>query len=57
MIITASSPSLLEHTIKSLQAVFSVKDMGLKSFLGVAISRSPSGFFLTQSAYAEEILE
>jgi hypothetical protein len=58
MIVTASSQSLLFHVINSLQAEFAIKDMGpLKSILGIAISRSSSRFFLTQAAYAKEILE
>ena len=54
MIITA----LLRQVINELQAEFVVKDMGdLHFFLGVEVTRSAGGFHLSQTQYAEELLD
>ncbi|KAJ9565218.1 hypothetical protein OSB04_001184 [Centaurea solstitialis] len=53
IILTASSPSL----ISMLSSEFPMSDLGpLSFFLGIAASRSKSGLFLSQSAFAQEIL-
>jgi hypothetical protein len=58
IILTASSMSLLQATINKLKSEFKIKDMGaLKSFLGVEIRRSSTGFFLSQEKYAEDLLD
>jgi hypothetical protein len=58
MILSASSMELLRHFISSLQSAFAVKDMGpVHYFLGIDVKRTNSGFFLSQSSYALEVLE
>jgi hypothetical protein len=58
MILSASSPALLQQLFKQLQSSFTVKDMGdLRYFLGVEVQRSAHGFFLSQSKYTHEVLE
>jgi hypothetical protein len=58
MILSASSNQLLQYITQHLRSEFAVKDIGpLRSFLGVDITRTSSGFFLSQAAYAEEILD
>jgi hypothetical protein len=58
MILTASSQRFLQATVAKLKSEFAVKDMGsLKFFLGVDIRRSPSGFFLSQEKYTEDLLD
>lgn len=58
MILSASSPELLQHFITSLQSALAVKDMGpIHYFLGVEVKRTKEGFFLSQSSYALDILE
>ncbi|XP_039780498.1 uncharacterized mitochondrial protein AtMg00810-like [Panicum virgatum] len=58
MIITDSSSALLQRIIAELQAEFALKDMGnLHFFLGVEVTRSASGFHLSQAQYAEELLD
>jgi Reverse transcriptase (RNA-dependent DNA polymerase) len=58
IILTASSPGLLQRTIASLQCEFAMKDLGpLHHFLGVAVERRPQGLFLHQHQYTVDILE
>jgi hypothetical protein len=58
MVLTASSDALLRDIIAKLQAEFAVKDMGpLHFFLGVDVRRCDSNFFLSQTKYAEELLD
>jgi hypothetical protein len=58
MILSASSTKLLRHFISSLQSAFAVKDMGpVHYFRGINVKRTNSGFFLSQSSYALEVLE
>jgi hypothetical protein len=58
MVLTASSDALLRDIIAKLQAEFAVKDMGpLHFFLGVDVRRRDSNFFLSQTKYAEELLD
>jgi hypothetical protein len=53
IILTTSSTSLLQATINKHKSEFKIKDMGaLKSFLGVEIRPSSTGFFLSQEKYA-----
>ncbi|KAJ9565370.1 hypothetical protein OSB04_001336 [Centaurea solstitialis] len=57
IILTASSPTLISMVISKLSSEFPMSDLGsLSFFLGVAASRSKSGLFLSQSAFAQEIL-
>jgi hypothetical protein len=58
MVLTGSSPLLLQHIIKRLSSAFAVKDMGpVHFFLGIDVTRNASGFFLSQHKYALELLE
>ncbi|KAJ9546206.1 hypothetical protein OSB04_025913 [Centaurea solstitialis] len=57
IILTASSPTLISMVISKLSSDFPMSDLGpLSFFLGIAASRSKSGLFLSQSAFAQEIL-
>jgi histone deacetylase 1/2 len=58
IILTASTPALLRRIVDQLSNEFAIKDLGaLKFFLGVQVTRDAGGFFLTQSQYAEDVLE
>jgi hypothetical protein len=58
MILSASTTLLLRHVISRLHDAFAVKDMGhVRYFLGITVRRTKDGFFLSQSAYAQELLE
>ncbi|KAJ9564021.1 hypothetical protein OSB04_009181 [Centaurea solstitialis] len=57
IILTASSPTLISMVISKLSSEFPMSDLGpLSFFLGIAASRSNHGLFLSQSAFAQEIL-
>ncbi|KAJ9566603.1 hypothetical protein OSB04_002569 [Centaurea solstitialis] len=57
IILTASSPTLISMVISKLSSEFPMSDLGpLSFFLGIAASRSKSGLFLSQSAFAQDIL-
>ena len=58
IVLTASSTVLLERFITALSSEFSMTDTGdLHYFLGIAVSRTASGMFLSQEKYAAEILD
>jgi hypothetical protein len=58
IILSASSTTLLRQLITSLQSEFKLKDMGpVHYFLGIDVRRTAAGFTLSQSAYAQELLE
>lgn len=58
IVLTGSSPQLLQELIRHLQAEFAVKDLGdLRFFLGIDVQRNASGFYLSQQRYVEDILE
>jgi hypothetical protein len=58
IVLTASSEQLLRHTITALEREFSLKDLGaLHYFLGVAVTRSPTGIFLSQRQYILDVLD
>ena len=55
---SASSEHLLRQTITALEREFSLKDLGtLHYFLGVAVTRSSDGMFLSQRQYITDILD
>lgn len=57
IILTASSPSLLQTIIHTLSTEFAMSDLGpLSHFLGIQVTRDHHGLFLSQSQYAKEIL-
>jgi hypothetical protein len=52
------SSSLLQHVVTELRDEFTVKDMGeLRFFLGINVQRKDDDFYLSQSCYAEQILD
>ncbi|GJT53246.1 ribonuclease H-like domain-containing protein [Tanacetum coccineum] len=58
IILTSSSLAFLQRIIASLQNEFAMKGLGsLNYFLGISAQRSASGLFLSQSKFAEKILE
>jgi len=58
IVLTASSTDLLQHIIGALQREFAMTDMGkLHLFLGISLTRSASGLFLSQRQYTHDILE
>jgi hypothetical protein len=58
MILTASTTGLLHTIINKIKSEFKIKDMGpLKSFLGVQIQRSSTGFFLSQEHYTKDLID
>ncbi|XP_071728704.1 uncharacterized mitochondrial protein AtMg00810-like [Rutidosis leptorrhynchoides] len=58
IILTASSTEFLQRVIASLHREFSMTDLGpLDYFLGISVTRTSSGMFLSQKKYATEILE
>ncbi|XP_023751748.1 uncharacterized mitochondrial protein AtMg00810-like [Lactuca sativa] len=57
IIIIASSHSLISCVISRLSEEFSLTDLGpLSFFLGISASRSSQGLFLSQMAFAKEII-
>ncbi|KAK1695760.1 hypothetical protein QYE76_012457 [Lolium multiflorum] len=58
IIITASTTALLQRLLSMLHSEFSMKDLGdLHYFLGIAVTRSSSGLFLSQKQYATDVLQ
>jgi hypothetical protein len=57
IVLTASSPQLLQHVIEALKREFAMKDLGpLHFFLGVAVQRHKDTLFLSQKQYTLDIL-
>jgi hypothetical protein len=57
IVLTASSDSLLRQIIGALQHEFAMTDMGpLHHFLGISVTRSTGGLFLSQRQYSQDIL-
>jgi hypothetical protein len=58
IVLTASSPELLQRTTTTLQQQFVMKDLSpLHHFLGVSVEQRSDGLFLHQRQYAQDILE
>ncbi|GKC60952.1 ribonuclease H-like domain-containing protein [Tanacetum coccineum] len=58
IILTASSPVLLQQIIDSLHNEFDMTDLGaLNYFLGISATRTPTGLFLSQKKYDLQLLE
>ncbi|VFQ76193.1 unnamed protein product [Cuscuta campestris] len=58
IVLTASSPALLQSLIQQLKAEFSMTDMGdLHFFLGINVHRTASSLFLHQTQFTHDILE
>jgi hypothetical protein len=57
IVLTASSPQLLQRIIAALKQEFAMKDLGpLHFFLGVAVQRHESSLILSQRQYTLDIL-
>ncbi|KAF5470864.1 hypothetical protein F2P56_011352 [Juglans regia] len=57
IIVTGSNSSLISQFITSLSQYFPVKDLGiLHYFLGIEVTRTPSGLCLSQSKYKTDLL-
>ena len=53
IVLTASSIGFLKHIIEALQREFAMTDMGqLHHFLGISVTRSADGLFLSQRQYS-----
>ncbi|GJV48324.1 ribonuclease H-like domain-containing protein [Tanacetum coccineum] len=58
IILTTSSPDLLQHIIASLHNEFDMTDLGaLNYFLSISADRTSIGLFLSQKKYALHLLE
>lgn len=58
IVLTASSAQFLRQVIAALQREFAMTDMGqLHHFLGISVTRSAKGMFLSQRQYTLDILE
>lgn len=57
IVLTASLPTALAAFTRALNLEFDMKDLGsFYYFLGVSVSRSSAGLFLSQRKYGDEIL-
>jgi hypothetical protein len=58
IVITASSDTLLRRFTTQLHSEFAMTDLGdLSFFLGISVTRTPSGMVLSQRQYAIELLQ
>nr|GEW69105.1 ribonuclease H-like domain-containing protein [Tanacetum cinerariifolium] len=58
IILTASSPVLLQQIVDSLHKEFDMTDLeALNYFLGISVVRHPTGLLLSQKKYALQLLE
>ncbi|KAL4565709.1 hypothetical protein LXL04_029812 [Taraxacum kok-saghyz] len=58
LIITGTSPDLIQNFINHLHRHFALKDLGaLHFFLGIHIQRNPTGLVMSQEHYIHSILE
>jgi hypothetical protein len=58
IVLTASSTTLLQHTISALKWEFTMKDLGpLHHFLGVSVQHQANSLFLTRRQFTRDILE
>jgi transposase InsO family protein len=58
IVLTASSTDLLHSIIQRLHSEFAMTDLGaLHHFLGISVTRSSDGLFLSQRQYAMDVLQ
>ncbi|GJT43845.1 ribonuclease H-like domain-containing protein [Tanacetum coccineum] len=58
IILTASSPVILQQIVDYLHKEFDMTDLGaLNYFLGISVVRHPIGLFLSQKKYVRQLLE
>ncbi|KAH9783113.1 hypothetical protein KPL71_009187 [Citrus sinensis] len=57
IIITGSSDQMVQQVITNMQNAFALKDLGkLSYFLGIEVTKTASGIYLSQSKYIADIL-
>ena len=57
IVLTGNNPQFLSSLIAQLSSAFELKDLGsLNYFLGLQITRSSKGLFLSQTKYAQDLL-
>ena len=57
IILTSNDNKFLTHFVTSLSTKFSLKDLGMfHHFLGFEVTPTPTGLFLFQHRYIQEIL-
>ncbi|KAG7599937.1 Ribonuclease H-like superfamily [Arabidopsis suecica] len=57
IVLTASTPALLDRIVSELSSAFDITDMGkLHHFLGIAVTYNDDGLLLSQQNYAADIL-
>ena len=57
IVLTSNQPNFLTSLIKQLSQAFKLKDLGpLHYFLGIHITRTSKGLFLSQTKYAHDLL-
>ncbi|PKU78985.1 Retrovirus-related Pol polyprotein from transposon TNT 1-94 [Dendrobium catenatum] len=57
ILITGNNPAQIQHTLTQLQAAFKLKQLGdISLFLGIQVIKTNTGYFLSQSHYAQELL-
>ena len=57
IVLTSNQPNFLTSLIKQLSQAFELKDLGpLHYFLGIHITRTSKGLFLSQTKYAHDLL-
>ncbi|XP_066316583.1 uncharacterized mitochondrial protein AtMg00810-like [Miscanthus floridulus] len=58
IIVTVSSPALLQHVTSRLHSEFAMTDLSdLHHFLGISVTRDSNGLFLSQRQYAADLLQ
>jgi hypothetical protein len=58
IVLAASSSTLLQHIMAKLSSEFAMTNLGdLHHFLGISVTRSPDGLFLSQRQYAVDLLQ
>lgn len=57
ILLTGSDPTFITQLISHMHASFAMRELGNKSyFLGISVTPTPEGYFLSQQKYALEIL-
>ena len=58
IILTGSNEHFLESFVRQLSSEFAMKDLGpLHYFLGIEVVPTPTGLFLSQGKYAQDLLQ
>ena len=57
IIVTGSNYQLVQQVILNMQKTFALKDLGeLNYFLGIEVSKTTNGFYLSQAKYIADLL-